>query len=78
MSRASTLKAISVAASRAEGKHGLAWIGSPHLYHERRLTITAEEFGEVARSVCEGRENRLREEILDLAACCVGWLEALG
>ena len=50
-----------------------------------RLTVIAEEFGEVSREVCEGMRQlqrdayreRLRTELIQLAACCVAWCEAL-
>lgn len=47
------------------------------------LAVLSEEFGEIARVVCEGLGNRpvdtghLREELVQLAACCVAWVEAL-
>lgn len=46
------------------------------------LTVLSEEFGEVARVVCESIEGNLdtehlREELVQLAACCVGWVEAI-
>lgn len=46
-----------------------------------RLAVVAEEFGEVARHVAEEyatiERAGLREELVQLAACCVGWCEAI-
>ncbi len=36
-----------------------------------------EEFGEVCRAVCENDPTHLREELVQLAACCVAWIEGL-
>ncbi len=36
-----------------------------------------EEFGEVCRAVCENDHTNLREELVQLAACCVAWIEGL-
>jgi hypothetical protein len=36
-----------------------------------------EEFGEVCRAVCEGDVANLREELIQLAACCVAWVEGI-
>lgn len=52
----------------------------PDLY---KLPILAEEAGEVAREVCEisgqGKKTRkpLRTELIQLAAVCAAWIEAL-
>jgi hypothetical protein len=52
-----------------------------------RLAVLAEEFGELSREVCEGlksgetpeamraRFERMRSELVQVAACCVSWLE---
>ncbi len=36
-----------------------------------------EEFGEVCRAICEKDTANLREELVQLAACCVAWIEGL-
>lgn len=43
---------------------------------ERSLTVLAEEFGEVARAVLEHDDENLEEELTQVAAVCVAWLEA--
>ncbi len=42
-----------------------------------KLAVLAEEFGEVAKAVCEGDRENLREELVQVAACCVAWLDSL-
>lgn len=53
-----------------------------------KLTVLAEEFGEVARHVADDiakpvprgpgiARDALREELIQLAACCVAWVEEL-
>lgn len=48
---------------------------------DRRLTILAEEFGEVAEAILENdgspeAEAHLRDEIVQVAAVAVAWLQA--
>lgn len=50
----------------------------------KKLTVLAEEFGEVSREVCEGatkdepaNRERLQAELVQLAACCLAWIEAI-
>jgi NTP pyrophosphatase (non-canonical NTP hydrolase) len=42
-----------------------------------KLAVLAEEFGEVARAVCERDYVNLREELVQVAAVSLAWLEAL-
>jgi NTP pyrophosphatase (non-canonical NTP hydrolase) len=47
-----------------------------------RLAVLAEEFGEVAREVCEQIEGftdwyKMRTELIQVAAVCVAWVEGL-
>lgn len=48
-----------------------------------RLSILAEEFGEVSRLVCEGVQGHdyndleLKKELIQIAAVCVAWAEIL-
>lgn len=48
-----------------------------------KLVVLAEEFGEVSREVCEGLSGKptdvkaLREELIQVAAVCVAWVEAI-
>lgn len=44
----------------------------------RRNSILAEVCGEVASSVNDGRPRGMRAEIVQVAAVCVRWLEAIG
>jgi hypothetical protein len=42
-----------------------------------KLAVLAEEFGEVARAVLEDDPINLTEELVQVAAVAVAWLEAL-
>lgn len=42
-----------------------------------KLVVLVEEVGEVARAICDGDDANLREELVQVAAVCVAWLEAL-
>lgn len=44
---------------------------------DRSVVILAEEFGEVARAVYECDPENLVEELVQVAAVCVAWLETL-
>jgi NTP pyrophosphatase (non-canonical NTP hydrolase) len=48
------------------------WPSSP----EQKLTILMEEVGEVARAILEHDVQNLREELTQVAALAVAWLEA--
>lgn len=48
------------------------------------LAVLSEEHGEISRVVCEGLADgavldvaHLREELIQLAACCVAWVEGI-
>ena len=41
-----------------------------------KLAVLAEEFGEVARGVLERDAENVREELVQVAAVCMKWLEA--
>lgn len=48
----------------------------------KKLAVIAEEFGEVSRVVCESLSGpldraHLREELVQVAACCLAWCESL-
>lgn len=54
--------------------------------NDPKLAVLVEEVGEVARELCEARNMRafgsehrakLREELVQVAAVCVAWCEAL-
>lgn len=42
----------------------------------KKLAILAEEFGEVANAILEQDKANLREELVQVAAVCVAWLES--
>ncbi len=42
------------------------------------VAILAEEIGEVAKAVLEGKAEDLRTELVQTAAVCVKWLEIVG
>lgn len=42
-----------------------------------KLTVLAEEFGEVARAICDGDDANLRDELTQVAAVCLAFLESL-
>lgn len=59
-------------------------LASPSLSPAECLAVLAEEFGEVARPVADALasgskpdQEALRSELVQLAACCVAWLEQL-
>lgn len=56
----------------------------PELSHAERLTVLGEEFGEVCHEVNEAIGGRteldraaLRNELVQVAAVCVAWIEAI-
>lgn len=70
------------AEKRAEG---LEWLtcASPLMEDEQKLAVLMEEVGEVARELCDARAERraparnIRTELIQVAAICVAWVEAL-
>jgi len=42
-----------------------------------KLAVLAEEFGEIARAVCERDWENMKEEIIQTAAVLVAWAESL-
>ena len=42
-----------------------------------KLAIITEELGEVARAIIECDAANLREELVQVAACAVAWLESM-
>ena len=73
---------------RAAGKFSFT-CASAAICAERKLPILAEEFGEVAREICElgqqcfdaaktkGHRINLRAELIQLAAVAAAWVESL-
>lgn len=63
-------------------------MADPALAPSEKLTVLSEEFGEVAEIIADSLTTaaarragpdvaHLREELIQLAACCVGWVEQL-
>lgn len=88
MSRAEIYDAISDERERQERmriEKGWAWsMGTPGVPHIQKLMPLMEEAGEVARAVrvetgfaTDRPGHALRAELIQLAACAVGFLEAL-
>ena len=70
--------AIDAERERQDQKHGDRSIASPQVGMETAYLILAEEVGEVARALLEeGSLTDLHQELVQVAACAVGWLEAL-
>ncbi len=42
-----------------------------------KLTVLVEEVGEVARAVLEDDNENLRQELTEVAAVCISWLEMM-
>jgi NTP pyrophosphatase (non-canonical NTP hydrolase) len=43
---------------------------------DRKLSILAEEFGEVAMAINDGDDVNLLEELIQTAAVCLNWIES--
>ena len=48
-----------------------------HVDNDRKLKVLGEEFGEVCRALCECDLKNLKEELIQVAAVAVAWVEAL-
>ena len=42
----------------------------------KKLAILTEEFGEVAKAINEEQWSEVKQELVDVAAVCISWLEA--
>lgn len=49
------------------------WTSGPH----SKNTVLIEEVGEVSRAILNKDRDNLREELIQVAAVCMKWLEAL-
>lgn len=49
----------------------------PHIADLMKLPVLVEEIGEVAEAILEGNSVNLSTELVQVAAVCVAWLEAL-
>lgn len=72
---------------KAEGRFAYT-LADPEMSHGDRVACLGEEFGEACRAVVEvsGLSNdlkvgdltmNLQKELVQVAACCVAWLEAI-
>lgn len=61
---------------KAAGKFRFTCADKELTNHER-LAILAEEFGEVARAICEGDLANMREELVQVAAVALSWVQGL-
>jgi hypothetical protein len=50
---------------------------SPLVRTPVKMTVLAEEFGEVARAVLDEKNDDLRAELIQVAAVAVAWLEGM-
>ncbi len=55
---------------------GIGDCSNPELPDTLKMVILAEEGGEVARAVLERDTNQLQEELVQVAAVAVAWLES--
>jgi len=84
-----TMQAIIAERQRQIAKFGDANIGGSGMGDADRVAVMTEELGEVAREVVDLRwlalspeevarkRANLKAELVQLAACCVGFLEAM-
>jgi NTP pyrophosphatase (non-canonical NTP hydrolase) len=72
MTRDDVMVLINAERARQDAK----WGAGRHLRAELWTTILAEEFGEVAKAVLEGDVVGVREELVQVAAVAICWLEA--
>lgn len=61
---------------KAAGKFAYTAADKELTNHER-LAILAEEFGEVARAICDGDRSNMREELIQVAAVALAWVQGL-
>lgn len=59
---------------RQNNKFGRDWgnWGSPH---GSKLAVLTEEVGEIATAILKRDEENLKEELIQVAAVCIAWLE---
>lgn len=68
---------VRLARLHLEEKHGSNSIASPTLPDKDKVVVMGEEQGEICRAVLENDYDQLRKELLQVAACAIGWLECL-
>lgn len=69
MSRDEIFHKIEMERDRQDTLHP-EWHGDTH-----GLVVLAEEFGEIAKALYENDKQELKDEIIQVAAVCVRWLE---
>jgi len=52
-------------------------LADPEMTDAYRCMVLTEELGEIARAIQDEDEDNLREEIIQLGACCLAWLEGI-
>lgn len=77
MKRSDIYRFISAERMRQSVKHPGQTIADDTTDPYKKLAILLEEVGEVARAMLDGKPIEMRTELLEVAACCVGWLESL-
>lgn len=53
------------------------WGTNKHKSHEWWMTVLGEEYGEACRAVCNGDDENLRDELIQVASVAVKILERL-
>ena len=59
--------------------HPWGWgdCSSPHVTDLTKMAVLTEEVGEVARALLDGHDDGMRDELVQVAAVAVAWLESL-
>lgn len=84
MNRGTIYDLIDAERERQRAKFGSASIGGDAINNDKRIAIMAEELGEVAKAADAlalrggSYADELRAELVQVAACAVGWLERFG
>lgn len=71
MQRAEIIAAIIAERSRQDQEH-------PEFPADMRMAILSEETGEVGRAIQNKDQDNLREELVQVAAAAIRWLECMG
>lgn len=74
--RGDIFRSIKAERQRQDAKWGWPNEGLAGGNLDKKVSILAEEFGEVAHAVLEGDTDNLRDELIQVAAVCVAWLES--
>lgn len=77
MKRAAIFQAIAAERTRQMVKHPGHTIADDSTELYKKLAILVEEVGEVSRAMLDGKPDDMRKELVEVAACAVGWLESL-